>query len=125
VFEEDSEIKRFIEAIDEFSSIHNDQDEDLDEVNQNLNFHNMIVGHKILQFPTNHIQKYLVPLQRIFYHNDVLVKLPNSEKEVDVIDCNLETVANPKHVKLSKFPLAKYRAKYEEPLKEFIDIFSW
>ena len=39
-------------------------------------------------------------------------------------DCNLRTAANPNHVKLSKFLLAKYRAKYEELLKEFTDIFS-
>jgi ribonuclease HI len=125
VFEEDSEIKRFIEAVDDFSSIHIDQDEDLDEANQNLNFHNMIVGHKILQFPTNHIPKGLVPLEIIFYHNDVPVKLPDPEKEAEVIDCNLGTAANPKHVKLSKFLSAKYRAKYEELLKEFTDIFAW
>jgi ribonuclease HI len=125
VFEEYSEIKRFIEAIDDFSSIHIDQDEDLDEDNHNLNFHNMIVGHKILQFPTNHIPKGLVPLERIFYHNDVPVKLPDPEKEAEVTDCNLGTAANPKHVKLSKFLSAKYRAKYEELLKEFIDVFAW
>jgi hypothetical protein len=103
VFEEDSEIKRFIEAIDDFSSIHIDQDEDLDEVNQNLNFHNMIIGHKILQLPTNHIPKGLVPLERFFYQNDILVKLPDTEKEAGVTNCNLGTVANPKDVKLSNF----------------------
>jgi hypothetical protein len=52
----------FIEAIHDFSSIHIDQDEDLDEDNQNLNFHNMVFGHKILQLPTNHIPKVMVPL---------------------------------------------------------------
>jgi hypothetical protein len=121
VLEEYSEIKSFIEAIDDFSSIHIDQDED----NHNLNFYNMIVGHKILQLPINHIPKGLVPLERIFNHNDVPVKLPDLEKEVEVIDCNLGTTANPKHVKLSKFMSAKYRDKYEEPLKEFIDVFTW
>jgi hypothetical protein len=75
VFEEYYEIKRFIEAIDDFSLIHIDQDEDLNEENQNLNFHNMIIGHKILKLPTNHIPKGLVPLEMIFYHNDVHVKL--------------------------------------------------
>jgi hypothetical protein len=67
----------------------------------------------------------MVPIARIFYHNDVHVKLPNPEKEAEVIDYNLGTVANPKHVKLSKFSSTKYRAKCEEFLKEFIDIFSW
>jgi hypothetical protein len=85
----------------------------------------MIDGHKILQLPTNHIPKGLVPLERIFDHNDVHVKLLDPEKEAEVIDCNLGTVANLKHVKLSKFLSAKYRAKYEELLKEFIDIFAW
>jgi hypothetical protein len=85
----------------------------------------MIVGHNILQFPTNHIPKGLVPLKRIFYHNDVLVKLLDPEKEVEVINYNLGTVANPKHVKLSKFLSTKYRDKYEELLKEFTDIFEW
>jgi hypothetical protein len=113
VFEEDSEIKRFIEAIDGFSSIHIDQDEDLDEDSQNLNFHNMIARHKILQLLSNHIPKSMVPLERIFYHNDVPMKLPDPEKEAEVIDCNLRTIANPKHVKLSKFMSTKYRAKYE------------
>jgi hypothetical protein len=125
VFEEDSKIKRFIEEIDNFSSIHVDQDEDLDEVNHNLNFHNMIVGNKISQFPTNHIPKVWVPVERFFDHNDVPVKIPEPKKEADAIDCNLGTTANPKHVKLTKFLSAKYRAKYEELLKEFIDIFAW
>jgi hypothetical protein len=121
VFEEDSEIKGFIEPIDDFSSIHIDQD----EVNHNLNFHNMIVGHKIFQFPTNNITKFLVPIERIVYHNGILMKPPDPEKEVDVIDFNLGTTSNPKHAKLSKNLSAKYRDKYEELLKEFIDIFAW
>jgi hypothetical protein len=53
------------------------------------------------------------------------VKLPDLEKEVDVSDCNLGTVANPKHVKLSNFLSVKYRAKYEKLLIELIDIFAW
>jgi hypothetical protein len=85
----------------------------------------MIVGHKIFQLPTNPIPRGLVPLEIFFYHNDVPVKLPDREKEVEVNDCNLGTATNPKHVKLSKFLSAKYRAKYEEFFKEFTDIFSW
>jgi hypothetical protein len=111
--------------VDEFSSIQIDQDEDVDEDKQNLNFQNMIVGHKILQFPTNHIPKGLVPLEIFFYHNDVPVKPPDPEKEADVTDCNLGTAANPKHVKLSKFLSGKQRARYEKFIKEFIDIFAW
>jgi hypothetical protein len=52
----------------------------------------MIVGHKILQFPTNNIPKVMVSLEIIFYHNDVLVKFNDPEKEVEVTDCNLWTI---------------------------------
>jgi hypothetical protein len=38
---------------------------------------------------------------------------------------NLGTAANPKHVKLSKFMLGKYRAKSKKMLKEFTNIFAW
>jgi len=53
------------------------------------------------------------------------VTLHDLEKEANVIDCNLGTVANPKHVKLSIFLSRKHRAKYEKLLKEFIDSFAW
>jgi hypothetical protein len=53
------------------------------------------------------------------------VNLPDPKKEADVIDFNLGTDANPRHVKLSKFMSAKYRVKYEELLKEFIGIIAW
>jgi hypothetical protein len=85
----------------------------------------MIVGHKILQLPTNHIPEGLVPLERIFDHNDDPVKPLDLENEVDVIYYNLGIFANPKHVKLSKFMSGKYRDKYEKLLKEFTDIFAW
>jgi hypothetical protein len=42
------------------------------------------------------------------------VKLLDPKKEADVIDCNLGTATNPKHVKLSKCLLGKHRAKYEK-----------
>jgi len=125
VFDEDSEIKRFLEFVDEFSSIHIDQDEYVNEDKQNLSFQNLIGGHKIMQLPTNHIPKGLVPLERIFDHNDVPTKAPDPKKEADVIDCNLGSSANPKHVKLSKSLLEKKRVKYEKLLKYFSDIFAW
>jgi len=125
VFEEYFEIKIFIEDIDDFSYIHIDQDEYVEGGKQNFKFHNMIVGHKILQLPTNHIPKVLVPIERIFDQNDVPMNHLDTEKESYVIDWNLGTVANPKHVKLSKKLSRKYRAKYEKLLKAFIDIFTW
>jgi hypothetical protein len=66
--------------VDEFYLIHIDQHEDVDEDKQNLNFQNMIARNKVLQLPSNHIPKGLVPLEIFFYHNDVLVNPPDLGK---------------------------------------------
>jgi hypothetical protein len=66
VFEDDLEIKRFIEAVEEFSSLHTDQDHDDIKCPHADIFLNKIADHKIIQLPSNHIPKGLVPLERLF-----------------------------------------------------------
>jgi hypothetical protein len=74
VFEDDLEIKRFLETVDEFSELHIDQDPDSDMDPHADVFLNKIANHHIVQLPSNHIPKGLVPLERIFDSNDVAVK---------------------------------------------------
>jgi ribonuclease HI len=63
VFEDDLEIKRFLETVEEFSALHIDQDPD-SEVNPHDDvFLNKIANHHIVQLPSNHIPKGLVPLK--------------------------------------------------------------
>jgi hypothetical protein len=45
---------------------------------------NKIANHHIVQLPSNHIPKGLVPLERLFDINDVVVKVEGSTEEVDV-----------------------------------------
>jgi hypothetical protein len=74
VFEDDLEIKRFLETVEEFFSLHIDQDID-SEINPHADiFLNKIANHHIVQLPSNHIPKGLAPLERLFGRNDVEVK---------------------------------------------------
>jgi hypothetical protein len=70
--------------MDEFFSLHIDQDHDYDKSPHVDIFLNKIVDHHIVQLPSNHIPKELVPLERLFDINDVVVKVKGSIENVDV-----------------------------------------
>jgi hypothetical protein len=125
VFEDDLEIKRFLETVDEFFALHIDQDHDTEKKSLMLMFFlNKIVDHHIVQFPSNHIPKGLVPLERLFDRNDVVVKVKGSTENVDVTECNLGTEEDPKYVKLSSSLSKEQRDEYVKLLKDFSDVFS-
>jgi hypothetical protein len=82
VFEDDIEIKRFLETMEEFSTLHIDQDPN-DENSPHVDkFLNKIAYHNIVQFPSNHIPKGLVPLERLFDSNHVVVKVRGLNADV-------------------------------------------
>jgi ribonuclease HI len=117
VFEDDLEIKRFLETVDKFLALHIDQDPD-SEINPHTGaFLNKIVDHHIVQFPNNHIPKGLVPLGRIFDKNDVAAKGKTSNDDVDVAECNICTERDPKLLKLSSNLSREQRVEYIELLK--------
>jgi len=124
VFEDDLEIKRFLDTVNEFSSLHIDQDlESKIHPHPDL-FLNKIVDHQIVQLPKNHIPKGLVPLERLFDRNDVAIKGKFPNEDVDVAECNIGTKRNPKFVKLLSSLSKEQRAMYVELLREFADVFS-
>jgi hypothetical protein len=125
VFEDDIEIKKFLETVDEFSDMHIDQDQESEEIPHADVFMNKIANHHIVQFPSNHIPKGLVPLERLFDRNDVVVKVEGSTEEAGVTECNLGTEEDPKWVKLSSSLSKEQRVEYVRLLKEFTDVFSW
>ena len=101
VFEDGLELKIFLETIDEFSTLHIGQDHDSDVTPHDDVFLNKIDNHHIVQFPSNHIPKGLVPLERLFDGNDVALKGKVSTNDVDIAECNVSTEKDPKYVKLS------------------------
>jgi ribonuclease HI len=101
VFEDDLEIERFLQSVDEFSVFHIDQDPDLEGDPHPEVFLNKIANHQIIQLPSNHIPRGLVPLERFFYGNDVPVKGKVSNEDVDTTECNIGSQEEPRFVKLS------------------------
>jgi hypothetical protein len=123
VFEDDLEIKIFLETVDEFSALYIDQDPD-SELNPHADvFLNKIANHHIVQLPRDHLPKGLVPLERLFDRNDVAVKGKASNEEADVDECNIGTEEDPKFVKLSSSLSREQRAEYAELLREFVMCF--
>jgi ribonuclease HI len=86
LFEDDLEIKRFLEIVEEFTALHIDQDPASEADPYADEFLKNIVDHHIVQLPSNHIPKGLVPLERLFDRNDVAVKGKISNDDVDVAE---------------------------------------
>jgi hypothetical protein len=98
---------------EEFSEIHIDQENQNDAIwtqqeNQtNGELKNKIADKKMLLLKNNEIPKNLIPLERLFDHNDIPLK-PSLQPQLDEVEyCNNGTERNPKFVKLSKYLLAK------------------
>jgi ribonuclease HI len=124
-FEDDIEIKIIIEKVDDFSALHIDQDHDTKNISHADIFLNKIVDHHIVQLPSHHIPKGLVPLESLFDRNDVVVKVRGSTENHGVTECNLGTEEDPKYIKLSSSFSKEQRDEYVKILKKFADVFSW
>jgi len=125
VFEDDLEIKKFLQSVDDFSVFHIDEDPDTEGDPHPEVFLNKIVDHQIIQLPSNYIPRGLVPLERLFDGNDVVVKGRVSGDDADTAECNIGTPKEPKFVKFSRSLTKEQRAKYTELLRDFSDVFAW
>jgi hypothetical protein len=125
VFEDDAELTRFLGVIDEFADLQIDLENEHDEIIEKPKFKSKIGAHEIVQLSTNKIPKDLVPLERLFDHNDVVVKLEKKEEDSDVFQFNVANEKNPKYVNLASHLTDKQKYEYGELLKKFSDIFAW
>jgi ribonuclease HI len=125
VFKDDLELKIFLETDDDFFSLHIDQDHDSEVTPHDDVFLNKIVNHHIVQLPSNHIPKGLVPLEILFDGNDVALKGKVSTDDADITECNVGTKRDPQYIKLSSSLSEKQREEYTNMLKEFADVFAW
>jgi hypothetical protein len=112
-------------VIDEFADLQIDQENEHDNEVEQPKLKSKIAAHEIVQLSTNRIPKGLVPLERLFDNNDVVVKLQSGEKESDVFQYNVASEQDPKHVNLASHLSKKQKADYGELLREFADIFAW
>jgi hypothetical protein len=125
VFEDDQEIEKFLQSIDDFSTMHIDESPEEEDDHHPGEFVNRIADHQIIQLPSNHIPRGLIPLERFFDGSDVAVKGKVSGDDDDTNECNIGTPEEPKFVKLSRSLTEEQRVEYIKLLKEFVDVFAW
>ena len=113
VFQDDEEIKDFLQIEGEFKDISIDTEPD--EVNQ----------MDVLQLKDNFIPKGLIPLEEPFDQDDVARKPTLRPTEEGVEEVNIGATKNPKMVKLSKSLSPKVKKEYIRLLSSFSDVFAW
>jgi hypothetical protein len=85
-----------------------------------------IVGQKVLLLKNNQNPKGLIPLERLFDQNDIIVKSSLMQPHLqEVKDCSIGSKENLKFIKLSKYLPHEYKQKYIDFLKEYVEVFAW
>ena len=120
VFEDDMQIKIFLELSGEFVNTQvkseNDNCENFQDVEgceeesaEGRKLKNLLGGKDIVQLKSNYIPRGLIPLEKLFDQNDV-ARDPKMKPVDDVVeDRNIGTEENPQIIKLSKTCLSKKR----------------
>ena len=125
VFDDDDELNRFLQVIDEFSEMQIDQNNDALLEDPKSQLRNKIGKNSIVQLPTNHIPKGLIPLERLFDHNDVPYKAAQKEDQSAVCKHNIGSPGQPKFINLSTNLSTDQNVKYCKLMRQFSDVFAW
>ena len=83
-----------------------------------------LAGKDIIQLKSNSFPRGLVPLEDIFYNNDVAKSPRVAPRDDEVEDYNIGTEADPKVIKISKNMTKESREGYIKLVKEFHDVFA-
>ena len=89
VFENNDELSKFLQVVDEFFDMHIDQENLNLEESQRPKLKEKLGKHDIVQLTSNHIPRGLVPLEELFDHNDVPFKPMKKEKDPAVQEHNI------------------------------------
>ena len=101
MFENDEELSKFLQLVDEFSDIHIGQENLNIEESQQLKLKDKVVDQNIVQLPINYIPRGLVPLEEIFDHNYIPFKPAKKEQDHAVQEKNIGSKSHPKLINLS------------------------
>ena len=81
--------------------MHIDQENINVEESQRLKLKEKMGKHNIVQLPSNHIPRGLVPLENLFDHNNFPFKPVKREKDPTVHEHNIGIQSHPKFINLS------------------------
>ena len=89
MFENNGELSEFLQLVDELFDIHIDQENLNLEESKQLKLKDKVTEHDIIQFPSNHMPRGLVPLEELFDHNDVPFKPAKRELDPAIQEHNI------------------------------------
>ena len=89
VFENDGELSKFLQLVDEFSDIHIDQENLNVEESKWIKLKDKVIEYNIVQLPSNYIPRGLVPLEELFDHNDIPFKPAKRELDPAIQEQNI------------------------------------
>lgn len=122
VFEDEQEIKRFIQLIEEYSEQFIDEDKDVDVSQTNVPpFKPKISEHGVIQLNNNHIPRGLIPLEKFFDHNDVVATPALKPPNVEVEAVDISTTSEQMLINLST-SLSQHTKGL---LSKYTDVFAW
>ena len=88
-------------------------------------FQDKIANHRMLVLKNNQIPKGLIPLERLFSHDDIPLKTTLQPQPEEVEDCNIVSKESPRLVKVFRYLSLEIKSKYVELLKNYKDVFVW
>ena len=101
VFENDDELSKFLQLVDEFCHIHIDQENLNLEESKQLKLKDKVTEQNIVQLPSNYIPRGLVPLEELFDHNDMPFNPAKKELDPAIQEQKIGSQSHPKLINLS------------------------
>jgi hypothetical protein len=82
-----------------------------------------IENHCMLVLKNNQIPKGLIPLERLFNHDDIPLNTTLQPQLEEVKDCNIGTKESHRLVKVSRYLSPEIKNTYVELIKKYKDVF--
>ena len=101
MFENDEELSKFLQIVDEFSDMYIDQENLNMEESKHLKLKYKVANQNIVQLPSNYIPWGLVPLEELFDHNDITFKPAKKDLDPAIQEQNIGSQSHPKLINLS------------------------
>jgi len=125
LIDDNDEVNRFLQVIDEFSKMQIDQENEALEEDPQFQLRNKIGKDSIIQLPSNHIPKGLIPLEILFDQNDMPYKAAQNEDLSAVYKHDIGGPSQPRYVNLSTHLSTEKCSEYCNSMRQFADVFSW
>ena len=94
------------------------------EESKQLKLRDKVTAQNIVQLPSNYIPRGLVPMEKLFDHNDIPLNLAKKELDHAIQEQNIGNQSHPKLINISTRMTAGQKSEFCSLIKEFHDVFA-